>query len=89
MAALHDITIKPELRTCEVNGELCYFHCWEQASDVLWHGISAQVYGIVEFADCIKRVDPTAIRFDDEKNHFLQMCNKERKRQNENHESND
>lgn len=33
MDALHDITIRPELRECTVNGKPGYFHCWEHYSN--------------------------------------------------------
>ena len=54
-------------RLCEVKGELGYFHLWEQWSNVVdasllrgGHpaGHIGQVYGIVEFKDGVRRVDP-------------------------------
>ena len=54
-------------RFCEVKGELGYFHLWEQWSNVVdasplrgGHpgGQIGQVYGIVEFRDGVRRVDP-------------------------------
>lgn len=57
-------------RLCEVKGELGYFHLWEQWSNVV--GASplrgGQVYGIVEFKDGVRRVDPVSIKFCDEEN---------------------
>ena len=60
-------------RVCEVNGEECTFHCWEQYSTVVeasllvgGHpaGQIAQVFGIVEFKDgTIGRVQPYQIKF--------------------------
>lgn len=64
-------------RLCEVKGELGYFHLWEQWSNVVdasllrgGHpaGQIGQVYGIVEFKDGVRRVDPESIKFCDEKN---------------------
>lgn len=59
-------------RLCEVKGELGYFHLWEQWSNVVdasllrgGHpaGQIGQVYGIVEFKDGVRRVDPVSIKF--------------------------
>lgn len=67
-------------RFCEVKGELGYFHFWEQWSNVVdasplrgGHpdGQIGQVYGIVEFRDGVRRVDPSSIKFCDEKNAVL------------------
>lgn len=67
-------------RLCEVKGELGYFHLWEQWSNVsdvslLRGGHPAgrigQVYGIVEFKDGVRRVDPVSIKFCDEENELL------------------
>lgn len=63
--------IKWETRLCEVNGELGYFHCWEHWSNVIdasplrgGHpgGQIGQVYGIVEFTDGVRRIDPAMRR---------------------------
>ena len=52
-------------RLCEVNGELGYFHLWEQWSNVVGAsllrgrhpaGQIGQVYGIVEFKDGVLTV---------------------------------
>ena len=67
-------------RLCEVKGELGYFHLWEQWSNVVdasllrgGHpaGQIGQVYGIVEFKDGVRRVDPVSIKFCDEENAIL------------------
>lgn len=67
-------------RLCEVKGELGYFHLWEQWSNVVdasllrgGHpaGQIGQVYGIVEFKDGVRRVDPVSIKFCDEENATL------------------
>lgn len=72
--------IKWETRLCEVNGELGYFHCWEHWSNVIdasplrgGHpgGQIGQVYGIVEFTDGVRRIDPAKIKFCDEENALL------------------
>lgn len=74
------ITVEWATRLCEVNGELGYFHTWEQWSDVIdsspllgGHpgGQVSQVYGIVEFKDGVRRVDPYRIKFCDEQNAML------------------
>lgn len=64
-------------RLCEVKGELGYFHLWEQWSNVIGTGLLrgrhpvGQVYGIVEFKDGVRRVDPVSIKFCDEENAAL------------------
>lgn len=67
-------------RLCEVKGELGYFHLWERWSNVIdasplrgGHpaGQIGQVYGIVEFKDGVRRVDPVSIKFCDEENAIL------------------
>lgn len=64
-------------RLCEVKGELGYFHLWEQWSNVVGASLLrgrhhaaqiGQVYGIVEFKDGVRRVDPVSIKFCDEEN---------------------
>lgn len=84
MATMNDIAIRTELRLCKVNGQLGYFHCWEQYADVILPGISigshpggqySRVFGIVEFSDSVKRIDPSSIEFVDEKHNFLQDMN--------------
>ena len=83
--------IKYELRLCEVDGEVGYFHIWEQWSNVVdasplrgGHpgGVVAQVFGIVEFKDRVERVSPNRIKFCDETNAVLKDFN-EMKRINE------
>lgn len=81
--------IKWETRLCEVNGELGYFHCWEHWSNVVdasplrgGHpgGQIGQVYGIVEFSDGVRRVEPSSIQFRDEVNDALKMMNENLKK---------
>lgn len=90
MAGLN-MKIEWETRLCEVNGELGHFHTWEQWSNVVnasplrgGHpgGQVSQVYGIVEFKDGVRRVDPAKIEFCDETNAILTDFN-EMKRINE------
>ena len=88
MAKLNDITVKHELRLCKVMDELGYFHCWEQWANVVdasplrgGHpgGQVGQVYGIVEFSDGVRRIEPTKIKFTDEDNMWLSMIEKKMK----------
>lgn len=76
----NDITVSMETRLCEVNGKLGYFHCWEhysrpvEASPLVGGapaGVISMAYGIVEFPDGVKRVDPYQIKFCDEQNSIL------------------
>lgn len=74
-----------ETRLCKVSGEYGYFHAWEHYSKPLPEspfvggepaGIFSQVFGIVEFKDCVRRVDPTSIKFIDNDNIFLAKAEK-------------
>lgn len=76
----NNITISHETRLCTVDGELGYFHTWEhfsqpvEASPLMGGapaGVISHVYGIVEFSDGVKRVDPYRIKFCDEQNAIL------------------
>lgn len=67
-------------RLCTVKGETGYFHTWEHYSKPLPAsplvggeptGLFSQIFGIVEFKDGVRRVDPTAIIFCDEQNAIL------------------
>lgn len=82
MASLSDIIVKKELRLCKIGKEIGYFHCWEQYGDVISPGIMVgsnqgdqylRVFGIVEFDDRIKRVDPTKIQFIDDTHNYLHI----------------
>lgn len=88
MASFGDIKIRQETRLCEVNGELGYFHCWEhyskpmEASPLMGGapaGVFSKVFGIVEFADRVARVDPTDIKFCDDENALLNAMAKHMK----------
>lgn len=80
MATMRDIEIKHETRICQVDHEVGLFHCWEQYMDVVAPGLYvgshpggqiARVYGIVEFTNDVRRIDPSRIRFIDSKNKCL------------------
>ena len=79
-----DIEVKPETRLCKVGDEYGYFHIWEQYSVPIPEspliggapaGVVAQVFGIVEFADGVKRVQPYEIIFCDEQSITLVQLN--------------
>lgn len=74
-----------ELRLCEVNGEIGYFHCWEhysnpsQASVLVGgapEGVFSKIFGIVEFSSGVRRVDSCEIKFCDEMNAMLHEWNR-------------
>lgn len=78
-------TIELRTRLCKVDDEIGYFHVWEfyskplEASPLIGGapaGVFSKVLGIVEFADGVRRVDPTDIRFCDEDNKFLKDIKK-------------
>ena len=80
MASFSDIKIRWETRMCTVNGEPGYFHTWEQWSKPVDEsiliggapaGVISTVFGIVESADGIHRIDPTNIKFCDEEHESL------------------
>lgn len=91
-----EIEIKKETRLCKVGDEYGYFHTWEQYSVPIPEspliggapaGVVAQIFGIVEFADGVRRVQPYEIIFCDEQSDYLAQLNavhssteKERKR---------
>lgn len=79
MAGLN-MTIEHPTRLCVVKDEVGYFHMWEHYSKPLPAspmvggqpaGVFSKVFGIVEFKDGVRRVDPTDIAFRDEENNFL------------------
>ena len=85
MAGFTNIKICWETRLCTVNGENGYFHTWEQYSRPVGAspmvggapaGVFSQIYGIVEFEDGVRRVDPTCIKFCDEVSDTLHVMNK-------------
>lgn len=82
------VKFKLETRGCVVNGELGLFHIWEFYSRPLDAspfvggapaGVFSKVYGIVEFSDGVRRVEPTHIQFCDEENEYLAVLNNKTK----------
>ena len=75
--------MKHETRLCKVNGKYGIFHLWEEqytrpitdGLSFISTGIGSQVFGIVEFADCVKRVQPDEIVFCDEQSDYLAQLN--------------
>lgn len=79
-----DIEVKRETRLCKVGDEYGYFHTWEQYSVPIPKspliggapaGVIAQVFGIVEFADGVRRVQPYELIFCDEQSCCLAQLN--------------
>lgn len=74
-------------RLCQVGEKFGYFHVWEHHSKPLGAssmtgapaGVFSKIYGIVEFADDVRRVDPADIVFCDEKNEMLSEMEKMQK----------
>ncbi len=75
MVAGLNMTVEYPTRLCVVKDEVGYFHMWERYSKPLSAsplvggqpaGLFSKVYGIVEFKDGVRRVDPTDIVFRDE-----------------------
>ena len=75
-----NMTVEWNTRLCTVKGETGYFHTWEHYSKPLPAsplvggepaGLFSQIFGIVEFKDGVRRVDPTTIIFCDEENAML------------------
>ena len=65
-------------RLCKVDDKLGYFHFWEQWSNVIGESpLIGQVWGIVEFPDGVKRINPTSIEFIDEEHQMLYTLGKE------------
>lgn len=78
------LEVKPETRLCKVGNKYGYFHTWEQYSVPIPEspliggapaGVVAQVFGIVEFADGVRRVEPYEIIFCDEQSDTLAQLN--------------
>lgn len=83
--------MKDNLRLCKVGNDIGYFHTWEHYSEPIPaspfvggapSGVFSKVFGIVEFENVVRRVDPTDIVFNDEKNTFLNGVNKPLTREN-------
>ena len=68
-----EIEIKQERRLCTVRGDHGYFHTWEHYTNC---SEQSGVYGIVEFEDGVRRVNPILIKFCDEEHEMLSWFNK-------------
>lgn len=67
--------VQAERRYCKVYGQFGYFHCWEHYSKPVPAGVISQVFGIVEFDDGVRRIEPFDITFCDEENEHLYILN--------------
>lgn len=85
MAKYTDIKIYLRTRPCLVNGEYGHFHVWEQWSEPVGEsllvggppaGVIQRVFGIVEFPDGIRRIDPVLIKFVDQEHADLFVCSR-------------
>lgn len=81
-----NLTVEHPTRLCVVHDEVGYFHMWEHYSkpipaspfiDGEPAGVFSKVFGIVEFKDGVKRVDPTEIIFRDETTDILYQIDKD------------
>ena len=81
-----NMSISYETRLCEVDGKYGYFHTWEHYSKPIPAspfmggepaGVFSKVFGIVEFKDGVKRVEPTEIIFRDETTDILYQIDKD------------
>lgn len=68
-----EVEVKQERRLCTVRGDHGYFHTWEHYTNC---SVQSGVYGIVEFEDGVRRVNPILIKFCDEENEMLSVFNK-------------
>lgn len=75
-------------RLCQVGEKIGYFHAWKYYSEPLGAsplmggvpaGIFSGMFGIVEFSDGVRRVDPSGVVFCDEENRMLSEMEKMRK----------
>lgn len=81
-----EMIVKQERRLCKVKEETGYFHAWENYSKPLVAaspmiggepaGVFSKIFGIVEFEDGVRRIDPTEIKFCDEEHDMLSVFNK-------------
>lgn len=74
------VQIELKSRLCQVGEKFGYFHAWEHYSKPLEAsplmggapaGVFSKMFGIVEFSDGVRRVDPSEIVFCDEENEIL------------------
>lgn len=82
-----DIKIIHPTRSCRVGDRVGKFHIWEQYSKLVEAspmiggapaGCISQVFGIVEFASGVERVDPYKIIFEDEDHAMIESYQKYR-----------
>lgn len=82
------VQIELKSRLCQVGEKFGYFHAWEHYSKPLEAsplmggapaGVFSKMFGIVEFSDGVRRVDPSEIVFCDEENEILSEMEKMRK----------
>lgn len=75
MAGFTNFKVEWETRYCIVDDEPGLFHTWEQYSQPIAAsmlnggapaGVISRVYGVVEFADGVRRVYPERIQFTDD-----------------------
>lgn len=81
--------IDKSIRLCIVDNEIGYFHTWEHYSTPIAPsiyvggnsgGLFSRIYGIVEFRDCVRRVEVDKIHFCDAEHVKLNVIsNKENK----------
>lgn len=83
--ASFEIPIRVPQRKCVVDGRPGYFHLWEQYSEVVAPSLLmgghpgrtiSRVFGIVEFADGVQRINPCDIKFVDEDHLYLAEAEK-------------
>ena len=81
-----NLTVEHPTRLCVVHDEVGYFHMWEHYSKPIPAspfiggepaGVFSKVFGIVEFKDGVKRVEPTEIIFRDETTDILYQIDKD------------
>lgn len=83
------VQIELKSRLCQVGEKFGYFHAWGEhyskpleASPLMGGapaGVFSKMFGIVEFSDGVRRVDPSEIVFCDEENEILSEMEKMRK----------
>ena len=73
--------MNPEPRSCVACGKFGYFHCWTVRN--------GETFGVVEFDNSTRLVDPEDIIFSDEKHAMLYAINQAwEEHKNDNHRKN-
>lgn len=79
-------TVEQGTTLCKVYDKFGYFHAWEHYSKPMIggppDGVFSKIFGIVEFANGVRRVDPTDINFCDDENEALKELDKTKKGEN-------